>query len=96
MSVRAYKIIEYADNSSFNLWSDREFMDLLEKVIGSSRLGSEGVGELDISEDNLIEMQKIFEKGKNNYTIEQQEELIEIFDKIKSDMEDGSVIYLCF
>lgn len=97
MSVRAYKIIETADEPSFNLWYDKDFFALIEEVIGLSSLGDDCNGMLCIGEEELKEMQKIALEKQSEYSRKEFERLMEVFTKVKEDMgTEGYVNYSCY
>lgn len=96
MSVRAYKILEWAETDSFNFWHDEFFMDLFRNMIGFERL-HEGGGEFEITREQLEKMKNLFEGGKDKWNKEQQERTLEIFKQIGEDFGDeGYAIYIAF
>ena len=98
MSVRAYKIIKYAEEDTFNFWHDDLFMELFEEVVTLDFLGIDGsTGYFEITEEQLKEMKKKFKEIKDRYPKEQQERTIEIFKQIEKDFAGrGYCTYLAF
>ena len=97
MSVRAYKIIKYADEDSFNLWHDDLFMQLFDEIIGYDGFGMSSTGYFEIAEEQLQEMKERFEEIKNNYPKEEQERTLEIFKQIEKDFDGrGYCTYIAF
>ena len=60
MSVRAYRLLKYAKNETFNLWHDEELMNYLEGR-GGLNLNEDGAGLIEVSTRVLEEALKTCE-----------------------------------
>lgn len=96
MSVRAYKIISliYEDEETFNLWHDKEIVELLEIDKNYSWVFDHG-GIIMITKDDLeLAKEKIHYK---KYSKQQLEWIMEIINKIEKDLGNNDYIqYYCY
>ena len=94
MSVRAHKVItkKYEDNSTFNLWHDKELMKwLTDNTEFYSQLNNDGTGEASIE---VKDIKTIVSLAKD---LDLEKETVDQFLKDIAGLEDNDfVTYDCF